>query len=121
MQAPVPNSRYPHRRSRIAVLLRKTISSLWPPRYSEVHCDVETREARQEVRRRPQPGLPGSSERLVVAQPRVGVEQVVKIDANQCLRPPEAKDLGQPHVELVHAIAVDIPGQQQVDRRVAVG
>src|SRR4051794_4068817 len=87
---------------------------------SEVELHAELPEARLQHGRWRQPGRRARercrAERVVVAQDRRRVEQVVKIesDVGPCVT--EAEDLREPRVELVDAIAVERTRLHEVHR-----
>src|SRR5688572_14335224 len=72
---------------------------------SEVDGRVQPNEPTEKNRRRPRPVR---CKRCVVRQPRVVVEDVVDIDAQERSRAPEAQVLGDPQIELVDPISIQL-------------
>src|SRR6185369_4375840 len=83
-------------------------------RVSEIELQAQLREARRHLRRRSEPRAAGD-ERLVVAQDRRGVQQVVDVDADRRPRASEPEDLAQPEIDFVDAIAVEDARLDDVD------
>src|SRR6185436_11921661 len=80
----------------------------------EVDRRVEADVARVQDGVRTQPRRTISAEVLVEARARVGVEQVVQIDADVGTRPPESEDLRESHVHRVEPVRIHLPQHREV-------
>ena len=113
------------RRPKAAALCRLSPDALNPCRDClplEVDLHAELPEPRLQHARRRQPRARASrdrrAERLVVAQNRRRVQDVVQIEPDIGPRPAELQDLREADIELVDAIAVQRARLDEVDRRV---
>src|SRR5262245_61247073 len=76
---------------------------------SEIELNVQLGEPRRHHRRRQEPG-PAGDERLVVAERRRRVEQIVDVRADVRPPPVETQELRDAEIEFVDAVAVERTG-----------